>query len=194
MSPLKASILLLTALSLAASLLEQKALAAGGMVLALLAAAWYLHRHMAALSGLPEDHPKTGTLRRVTVFNACLLLFFGGLAVLLGGGWLTLGEDSERFLAASLVVLVLLVLGNAAPKLPFTRHTGLRLPWTVLDEETWRVAHRLLGHCAFPLAFLYIAAIPLVPSFEGLTLAVLLLWIAIPGGGSYLYFRKKFQG
>lgn len=35
--------------------------------------------------------------------------------------------------------------GNLAPKLPFSRHTGLRLPWTAADEDTWIVAHRILG-------------------------------------------------
>ena len=56
----------------------------------------------------------------------------------------------ERYFAAALVLAVLLFLGNLAPKLPFSRHTGLRLPWTVADEDTWTVATGWWGTSPFP--------------------------------------------
>lgn len=36
------------------------------------------------------------------------------------------------------------VAGNIAPKLPFNRYVGFRLPWTVTDEDTWIFTHRLV--------------------------------------------------
>ncbi len=48
-------------------------------------------------------------------------------------------------------------IGIVSPKLPYNRHTGLRLPWTVRDEDTWKNAHRILGFISFPMVLLYIA-------------------------------------
>lgn len=90
------------------------------------------------------------------------------------------------------MLAVLLFLGNLAPKLPFSRHTGLRLPWTVADEDTWTVAHRLVGYLSLPLALVYLAGLSLTAQFEALTLGVFLLWVGVPGLLSYLYFRKKW--
>ena len=75
---------------------------------------------------------------------------------------------------------------------PFSRHTGLRLPWTVADEDTWTVAHRLVGYLSLPLALVYLAGLSLTAQFEVLTLGVFLLWVGVPGLLSYLYFRRKW--
>ena len=45
------------------------------------AAVLFLYRNLGALSDLPDDHPKLGTLRIVTVFNLTLLLLCTVLAV-----------------------------------------------------------------------------------------------------------------
>ena len=87
---------------------------------------------------------------------------------------------------------ILLVLGNLAPKIPFNRYIGLRLPWTVQDEDTWRLAHRILGYISFPLAFLYAALLLCGVGIETSTGVVIISWIAIPGGISYIFYRRKF--
>ena len=114
------------------------------------------------------------------------------IALLAEMGHLPWTEAGERYFAAALVLAVLLFLGNLAPKLPFSRHTGLRLPWTVADEDTWTVAHRLVGYLSFPLALVYLAGLSLTAQFEALTLGVFLLWVGVPGLLSYLYFRRKW--
>ena len=81
-----------------------------------------------------------------------------------------------------------------SPKLPFTRHTGLRLPWTVRDEETWNLAHRILGILSLPLALLYVACSFTSDRMEEISLIAMLLWIGIPGGISYLFYWKKMHG
>ncbi|HIY05838.1 MAG TPA: SdpI family protein, partial [Candidatus Evtepia faecigallinarum] len=50
--------------------------------------------------------------------------------------------NGEKMFAMALVACVMLFAGIVCPKLPYNRHIGLRLPWTVQDEETWNVAHR----------------------------------------------------
>ena len=94
----------------------------------------------------------------------------------------------------AIVAAVIFFSGNIAPKLPYSKHTGLRLPWTVTDEETWVVAHRVLAYVSIPLGIAYIAGVSVIENFEILTLATIILWVGIPGGLSYLFFHKKCGG
>lgn len=149
-----------------------------------------LYRNMEALTGSPEGSPKNRTMKWITIFNLLLL------ALCVGAVWLQenghLGEIEESWLAMGLVMAILLVLGNLAPKIPFNRYTGLRLPWTIRDEDTWRLAHRVLGYISFPLAFLYSALLLCGVGIETSTGIVILSWIAVPGGISYIFYRRKF--
>ena len=160
----------------------------------LVGAVLILYRHLGELSGVSEDSPKLKTLRFVTIFDVSILLLCVGAALLAEAGIVGRSERADRYFAAGLILAIMLVLGNLAPKLPFTRHTGLRLPWTVTDEETWIVAHRILGYISLPLALAYLAGIPAVSDFKALSVTILLLWIAIPSGLSLLFYLRKFQG
>lgn len=191
----KGRLLALTLLILGAALLAQVLGGLAGLVLlgaVLLGVVWDLARHLEDLTALPADSPKWKSLRWVTAFDAALVLVCVGAALLAETGHLPWTEAGERYFAAALVLAVLLFLGNLAPKLPFSRHTGLRLPWTVADEDTWTVAHRLVGYLSFPLALVYLAGLSLTAQFEVLTLGVFLLWVGVPGLLSYLYFRRKW--
>lgn len=149
-----------------------------------------LYRNMEGLTGSPEGSPKNHTMKWVTIFNLLLL------ALCIGAVWLQenghLGAFEESWLAVGLVMVIMLVLGNLAPKIPFNRYTGLRLPWTIRDEDTWRLAHRVLGYISFPLAFLYAALLLCGVGIETSTGIVILSWIAVPGGISYFFYRRKF--
>lgn len=149
-----------------------------------------LYRNMEVLTGSPEWSPKNRTMKWITIFNLLLL------ALCVGAVWLQqngrLGEIEESRLAIGIVMAVLLVLGNLAPKIPFNRYTGLRLPWTIRDEDTWRLAHRMLGYISFPLAFLYAALLLCGVGIETSTGVVIISWIAIPGVISYIFYRRKF--
>lgn len=139
---------------------------AGGCILA---AVIILYRNLALMTSVTTDNMKMKYLRITTVFNIGFLIICIALAVL---------EET----------------GIVAPKLPFTRHTGLRLPWTVLDEETWNVAHRMIGYILLPLAVVYVGCSLTIQNFEAVTLAAILLWMGIPGGISGVYYWKKGKG
>ena len=94
----------------------------------------------------------------------------------------------------ALVSCVILFAGLVSPKLPFSRHTGLRLPWTVQDEDTWNITHRIVGYISLPVVLLYIACTWTISNFEMVTLGTMIIWIGIPGAISYIYFHKKFRG
>lgn len=149
-----------------------------------------LYRNMDSLTGYSEDNPKNRTMKWITVFNGVLLLLCIGVVWLGENGYL--GNVSEEWLAVALVSVVMVVLGNLAPKIPFNRYTGLRLPWTVRDEDTWRLAHRILGYISFPLVFLYGALLLCGVEIGTATGIVIFSWIIIPGGISFLFYRRKF--
>ena len=92
------------------------------------------------------------------------------------------------------LLLLMVFMGIVSPKLPFTRHTGLRLPWTIRDQETWDLAHRILGYISLPLALLYVACSLTMEPFQQITLVTVLLWIGIPGGISYIFYWRKIHG
>lgn len=114
-------------------------------------------------------------------------------AVLTGTGMVEIGPAGEKYFAAFIVSAVLLFMGYISPRLPFTRHTGLRLPWTVADEETWNVAHRILGIVAISVGVFYVGAVPFVKDFEALTVGAVLMCVAVPGIISALFYYRKFH-
>ena len=108
-----------------------------------------------------------------------------------------LSEDGERLLAAVIMCGIMLFGGFISPRLPYNRHTGLRLPWTVRDEDTWNVAHRVLGYISLPMTMLYLAAALTVRNADAAAAAAtvcFILWIGIPGLVSYIFFWKKLHG
>ncbi len=184
-------ILLLSFLSLAAALVfENKLIALVLMAVCILGAVMILYRHLEVLTDISRDNPKMKTLKLVTVFDIGIFAACVVFAVLLGTGVIK-PDDEGKYFAAAIVSAVMLFGGNIAPKLPFSKHTGLRLPWTVADERTWVVAHRILGYVSIPLAFVYLAGVSAIPNFEIWTLIVIALWVGIPGGLSLVFFCKR---
>jgi len=165
-----------------------------------------LYPNLAKLSNVSEDNPKVKSLKFVTIFTVVYLAAVVLFAVAVGNGvfdrFITgLSEDklitySKLFMAVVLAV-PMMVFGNIAPKLPFNRYTGLRLPWTVRDEDTWIVAHRVLGYISIPLAILLFANVttdmPLDTYVKFWWLGAVILWIAIPGIISGVFYWKKWH-
>ena len=92
------------------------------------------------------------------------------------------------------LAVIMVFCGLISPRLPFQRHTGLRLPWTVRDEDTWNLAHRILGMISLPFALLYVAASLTMNDFKTVSLVAVAFWIGIPGLLSYIFFWKKYHG
>ena len=152
-----------------------------------------LYKNLAALTIVATKDLKLKELRTTTIFNMIVIGMCIAGSVITGTGMVIIGPTGENFFAAFLVSAVLLFMGYISPKLPFTRHTGLRLPWTVADEETWNVAHRILGIVAIPVGVFYIGAVPFVKDFETLTVGAVLMCVAVPGIISALFYYRKFH-
>lgn len=153
-----------------------------------------LYRNLALLTSITTDDLKTGILRTTTIFNIIVLAIGIIFAILESVDTFPFSENGEKMVAMALVSCIMIFAGIISTKLPYSRHTGLRLPWTVCDEDTWNVAHRILGYISLPIALLYIACTMTISNFELVTLCAMAVWIGIPGVISYLFFKKKMSG
>lgn len=160
----------------------------------MLASVVILYRNLALLTSVTTDDLKTGVLRTTTIFNSAVFTVGIIFAVLVAFDLVTFSENGEKMFAMALVSCVIIFSGIISPKLPYSKHTGLRLPWTVQDEDTWNVAHKVLGHIATPIALLYIVCSLTIPNFEVITLCAMVAWIGIPGIVSYLFYNNKQSG
>lgn len=160
----------------------------------LLAAAILLYRNLPLLTSKTAEGGNLKVLRLTTLCSIGMFVAGVAFALLIALDVVTFSEYGERMFAMAVVSCVMLFAGIVAPKLPYSRHTGLRLPWTVLDEETWYLAHRILGGISLPVTLLYIACSLTVSSFELVTLGAMILWIGVPGLLSGLFFWRKMRG
>lgn len=169
-------------------------LLAGACMLTMLA---ILYRNLTLFTGAAADKVGIGALRAATIFDAVVLLLVLTVAALDKTALAALSEDGERLLAAVIMCGIMLFGGFISPRLPYNRHTGLRLPWTVRDEDTWNVAHRVLGYISLPMTMLYLAAALTVRNADAAAATAkvcFILWIGIPGLVSYIFFWKKLHG
>lgn len=162
------------------------ALINGIIVLALI----ILDINIPSITKLSKDNPKVKTMKQINAMIITIILMISIWPILklnkrvpiLGG---------ERFLALGIVIFIM-IFGNLSPKIPFNRYMGLRLPWTIRDEETWKLAHRVLGYTAFPVGILmFIGAF-----FFNISIVMsigILAWILIPGLYSLWFFYKKYK-
>lgn len=152
-----------------------------------------LYRNLALLTSITTDDLGIGILRVTTFFNIGILVVGIAFVILVAFDFTTFSENGEKMFAMALLSCVILFVGIVSSKLPFDRHTGLRLPWTVQDEDTWNIAHRIVGYISLPVVLLYIACTWTISNFEMVTLCTMIVWIGIPGVISYIHFHKKFR-
>lgn len=160
----------------------------------ILAAVIILYRNTALLTRTTTSVKKLGAVRITTIFNIGVLAVCIVVFLLSEMGILPFSDRDGKFFAMLLVSAIILFTGMISSRLPFNRHTGLRLPWTVHDEDTWNVAHRVLHDLSIPIVLLYLGCTLTVPDFETVTLFTIGLWIGIPSVISGVFFWKKMHG
>lgn len=123
-----------------------------------------------------------------------LLLIIVGYIILKDFQFIVLSDTQEYFFSEILVLSFMALLGSCANTLPFNKHVGLRLPWTLADYQTWRYAHKLLHELTFPAILFSIAILKMFPN-KSKTLMIwsVLLYLGVPSFFSYLYYKKKHQ-
>lgn len=191
----RGTILFLTFLTMLVALIvknELVSLLLTGMCM--ISAAIILYRNLALLTNETTDDLRIGTLRVTTLINIGFLIIGILVACLTALDVITFSENGEKIFAMSFISCIMLASGILCPRIPYNRYTGLRLPWTIRDEETWKIAHNILGHISLPIVLLYVACTLTVPDFELVTSGAMILWIGIPGGISGVYYLRKYHG
>lgn len=155
-----------------------------------------LYRNLALLSESTISATQMKALKIATGFSALLIV---GAVVVCGleqAKAITLTEQQEGWLAMGIFSCVFLFFGALAPCLPYQRHTGLRLPWTVRDEDTWNLAHKIIGFISLPITLLYLGtalSCSDTDSIGKISAVAVVLYIGIPGIISLIFFWKKYH-
>ena len=192
----RGKILLLSFLALGIALAVKNPVISGISVgVCLLMALGILYRNLSLLSQGQMTPAQNRLLKVVTIFDGVLFAGLVVLSVLVGTERVVFSQAQEKWLLVGLFSCLLLFAGAVSPGLPFQRHTGLRLPWTVLDEPTWNLAHKILGLIALPITVLYVAATLSCKDLDAVarvSVGALLLYIAIPGLLSLIFYLKQY--
>lgn len=134
-------------------------------------------------------------LSMILIFTIVMLLI-AIITIYLKGNNL-INKLQEYYLAYIIEVIFLAFFGYIAPKIPYNRYVGLRLPWTVTDESTWIYAHNLCRRITIPLitlgTILFIIAHLVFRNYHymyNIAVGLILLYVVIPSLASYIFFKK----
>ena len=101
-----------------------------------------------------------------------------------------LGKDVKMGFAVNLFMGILfIIIGNYLPKCKQSYTMGIKLPWTLRDEENWNKTHRMAGKIWVSGGVLICAGAVLENIFVMLTIIVIM--IAVPTVYSYRIDKKK---
>ena len=150
-----------------------------------------LYRNSSLLSAGFDSSGKTGSIKAVAVFDIAFIVAVSVFGILVKTGRIHVSENQEALFYSALIAALMGFVGIVAPRLPYNRHIGLRLPWTVQNEGAWNIAHRILGIISIPLGLAYMSLTFFVSNMETLTLIAVLVWIGVPGLVSFLHTYKK---
>ncbi|MDQ3551180.1 MAG: SdpI family protein [Bacteroidota bacterium] len=141
----------------------------------------------------PKRKNKTG-IETFNKLGAGLVIFFAALNILIIISAQKAGVNLERLLFP-LIGLLFVFLGNYMPALKPNYFAGIRLPWTLSDDENWRKTHQLggkiwfWGGLVFSILSLFLPKEIILPIF----ITTVLIMILIPGIYSYTLFRSKLK-
>jgi len=96
------------------------------------------------------------------------------------------------FVAPLLAGLLFVCLGNYLPKLKQNYVIGIKIPWTLKDEENWNKTHRLSGKLWVVGGFVVLlSAFTTGEMAFTIMLVAILVMVLVPVIYSYTFFRKK---
>ena len=151
-----------------------------------------LDRQASDIVKLSKNNPKVKTFRFLNMFTLLIVVLCFILALSSSDNQVSITEDN-KILIIGLMSAFMMIFGNSSPKIPFNRYLGLRLPWTIRDEETWKIAHSLIGYLSFPIAIImFIMSF----FFDGNIVGIvgILTWVIIPSIHSYIFNYKRLKG
>ena len=124
------------------------------------------------------------------VFWICPIISVLG-AVLIYGTVFGMEIRVEKIMPV-LIGILFIVIGNYLPKCKQSYTMGIKLPWTLNDEENWNRTHRLGGKLWVACGVVIILSMFLPNKFMvAIFLSVVAVAVFVPSVYSYLIFREK---
>lgn len=165
-----------------------KGFAVFGMPALMLLAHWLM------IGGMYLDRRNIGQNKKIT---RVLLMIFPALSNVMMAALYAIALGRELRISTvtmALMGLMFLGMGNYLPKCRRNSTLGIKIKWTLSNEENWNKTHRLGGK-VFVLGGLVILCLSFVPddSFLWILLAVLAGVILIPTVYSYLLYRRQVR-
>lgn len=84
--------------------------------------------------------------------------------------------------------VVFIVIGNYLPKCRQNYTMGIKLPWTLDDEDNWNATHRMAGYLWILGGFVMI--LNAFTNYEWMMLVSIAVMVLVPTIYSYLYYKK----
>lgn len=162
---------------------SSRAFAVFGLPAILMALHWICIIASAADPGSKNYHPKM--LQLVLWICPVIGLVLGSLVYATALGY---GLKVEVIMPL-LVGIMFLIVGNLLPKCRQSYTMGIKLPWTLANEENWNKTHRFSGK-----VWVTGGVITMATAFVGnfwILLGILVVMVAAPTVYSYLYYRKQ---
>ncbi len=125
-----------------------------------------------------------------------LMLWICPIVSLFGGSITYLTVFGKEFNAKLFVFLLLgmtfLVIGNYMPKCRQSRTVGIKIYWTLRDEQNWDATHRFAGKVWVLAGLLFVVLAFVAPdNFTPFGVALMFLAVLAPMIYSYLYSKKN---
>ena len=92
-----------------------------------------------------------------------------------------------------LLGLFFICMGNYLPKCRQNATLGIKLPWTLYNEENWNRTHRFGGKCWVVCGMGFMGCSFLSPAFGTVTVAMMLAMVLVPTLYSYLLYKKQVR-
>ena len=142
-----------------------------------------------ASSADPKKQNIEGKVLNIVLWICPIISVLG--AVLMYGVALGMEFRVEKIIPL-LVGVVFIVIGNYLPKCNQSYTMGIKLPWTLNDEENWNRTHRLGGKLWVACGVVIILSMFLPNKFMvAIFLSVVAVAVFVPTVYSYLIFREK---
>lgn len=108
---------------------------------------------------------------------------------------IALGATSIISCAVLLIIgISFLLIGNYMPKTTQNLTMGIKIRWTLANEENWNATHRFAGKVYFVVGLLCLVAIPLPTAVLPFVLiAIILVAVLLPLIYSYRFYKKQIR-
>ena len=106
-----------------------------------------------------------------------------------------LGHTDNIFAYVMLLLAVMfIVIGNYMPKSTRNRTAGIKIKWTLANDENWNATHRFAGKVYVVVGFICLLAIPLPEkAFPLVMIGVIVACVIIPLVYSYAFYKKQLS-